>query len=311
MRKKKRLKRLLLFAVTVIVAVLCVLSTLYPAASWKYYVSLPSVEKRGEGELRMHFLDVGQGDCTLVEFPDGKTMLVDAGPSYGDSVDYILRYLNALKIKRLDYLVLTGEKSHRTGALLELAAYKEIGYVYFPKSSNKVSDNYTAFSALVGRESIPSTQAKRYLEIKGEGEYSYRAVFLLPYSSLGSAEAGSSVLFIKWQGFGALLLGDMTANEEELLLVDETLGYFTELGVNLAEQTYLVRMANQGKATAYTQAFFEYLRPQATVISCLESSSFSPDTWAISSSSSVYRTDLLGTAVATFTETGLTVTTEK
>ena len=31
------------------------------------------------GELKIHFLDVGQGDSCIVELPDDRTMLIDAG----------------------------------------------------------------------------------------------------------------------------------------------------------------------------------------------------------------------------------------
>ena len=307
MKKKKRLKRALLFVALLFVALLCVLTSFYPAASWKYYFALPRVEKRQEGELRMHFIDVGQGECTLVEFPDGKTMLVDGGSPYGEAVDSVMRYLNALKIKRLDYVVLTGNTENRSGSLAELAAYKEIGYVYFPKSATDGCDEYVEFRAAVGRASIPATVAKRYLEIKGEGSTLYRAVFLMPYSSQGGEEAGSSVLWIEWKGFGALLCGDMTELEERRILEDEAFGYFSGLGVDLASQTYLIRMSNFGKATGYTQEFLGCLRPQAVVVSCLETAYYTPDEWAIPSVSKTYRTDLLGTVVASFTEAGLSL----
>lgn len=309
-RKIKRMRRILLFALVLVICSLCVLTSFYPAASWKYYFSLPSVVKRTAGELRMHFLEVGQGECTLVEFPDGKTMLVDGGSSYANSVDYVMRYLNALGINSLDYVVLTGCASNRAGALSEIAAYKEIGYVYFPRTGEKVSEEYSAFSAFVGRKSIPATTAKRYLEIQGEDE-TYRAVFLSPYSLEASSSTGATVLWIEWKGYGALICGDMTAEEEGQLLLDETLGYFSPLSIDLAEQTYLVRMANFGKATSYTQDFLGYLRPQAAVISCLESGSFTPDTWAIPEPTRAYRTDLLGTVVASITQSGLSVQTAK
>ena len=49
--------------------------------------SLPAMEA---GELRVHFLDVGQGDCTLIQFPDGKAMMVDGGDGSADA--YIGEY---------------------------------------------------------------------------------------------------------------------------------------------------------------------------------------------------------------------------
>ena len=307
MRKVRRWKRLLLLFLVAVIASLCVFTTFYPAASWKYYFSLPSVEKRQEGELRIHFLEVGQGDCTLVEFPDGKTMLVDGGSPYAKNVDYVLRYLNALKIKRLDFLVVTGNASNRSGSLTEIAAYKEIGHVYFPTTDTKASEEYSAFLGAVGRKSIPSTTAKRYVELGSETNEGYRVVFLLPHSSA----AGSSALWIEWKGYGTLLCGDMTEAEEQQLFLDDMLGYFSAQGIRLSEQTSLLRMANFGKATAYTQTFLEYLCPENTVISCLASGAFSPDEWTIPSTSTVYRTDRFGTVVASITETGLTVKTAK
>ena len=42
--------------------------------------------------LELHFIYVGQGDSTAIRFPDGKTMLIDAGP--GSAKNDLLSYLN-------------------------------------------------------------------------------------------------------------------------------------------------------------------------------------------------------------------------
>ena len=76
--KGRKIKAIILAIVVFLTAGLCIFSAFYPASTWKYYVGLPDVPKRKEGELRIHFLDVGQGDCTLIEFPDGRTMMIGA-----------------------------------------------------------------------------------------------------------------------------------------------------------------------------------------------------------------------------------------
>ena len=74
------------------------------------------------GMLRVVFLDVGQGDATVVTLPDGRSLLVDAGGLPGTSFDIGARViapsLRALGVKRLDELIIThGDPDHIGGAL--------------------------------------------------------------------------------------------------------------------------------------------------------------------------------------------------
>jgi competence protein ComEC len=74
------------------------------------------------GVLRVVFLDVGQGDATLVALPDGRALLVDAGGLPGSSFDVgervVTPALRALGVRRLEALVLThGDPDHIGGAL--------------------------------------------------------------------------------------------------------------------------------------------------------------------------------------------------
>ena len=61
-RKIKRAKRIALLVVALLVAVLCVFGYFFNAEGWKYKTGLPTLSKRCKGEMRVHFIDVGQAD---------------------------------------------------------------------------------------------------------------------------------------------------------------------------------------------------------------------------------------------------------
>ena len=69
------------------------------------------------GEVRVSFLDIGQGDATLIEL-DGTTVLVDTGPPDGP----ILDRLEEAGVKRLDALMLTHAEADHEGAAPEVIA---------------------------------------------------------------------------------------------------------------------------------------------------------------------------------------------
>jgi competence protein ComEC len=74
----------------------------------------PSTSPR-PGELVVSFLDVGQGDATLLQL-DGAAILVDTGPPGGP----VLRRLDQVGVKRLDVLVLTHAQSDHEGMALPI-----------------------------------------------------------------------------------------------------------------------------------------------------------------------------------------------
>jgi len=78
---------------------------------------------RGDGLLHVAFLDVGQGDSLLLRFPQGSTMLVDAGglagsPGFDIGDRVVAPVLRERGIRHLDYVVLThGDPDHVGGAM--------------------------------------------------------------------------------------------------------------------------------------------------------------------------------------------------
>ncbi len=77
------------------------------------------------GTLRVTSVDVGQGDATLVQFPDGRSMLVDAGggtrAGFNIGTAVVSPALWARGVRRLDWLLLThGDPDHVGGAMAVL-----------------------------------------------------------------------------------------------------------------------------------------------------------------------------------------------
>ena len=68
--------------------------------------------------IAMHVIDVGQGDSIFVQFPNGSTMLVDAGPS--DAGPTVVRYLKDLGVRKIDILVLTHPHSDHLGGMKDV-----------------------------------------------------------------------------------------------------------------------------------------------------------------------------------------------
>ena len=79
------------------------------------------------GDLNVHFVDVGQGDACIIEFPDERTMLIDAGDTHSKNkqnlLDYIEKNINDAAgndIRYFDFAVLTHPDSDHCGGMYDV-----------------------------------------------------------------------------------------------------------------------------------------------------------------------------------------------
>lgn len=91
--------------------------------------------QRGDGDLQVHFINVGQGDCILILFPDGKEMLIDCGNDKNSNtikestLDYIGRYVTDGQI---DYLMATHGDSDHTSFVDDVLYAYDVDNIYMP-----------------------------------------------------------------------------------------------------------------------------------------------------------------------------------
>lgn len=81
--------------------------------------------------LKVHYLDVGQGDSIFIELPNNETMLIDAAESYQS--ENIINYLKKLNYQKIDYVIGTHPHTDHIGGLKDIINTFEIGKIYMPK----------------------------------------------------------------------------------------------------------------------------------------------------------------------------------
>ena len=109
--KRKGLLRQTAVFVAVIISLVFALTFLFlPKRNMAYAES---------GELKVHFVNVGQGDCCIIEFPDGKLAVIDGAEDKKKHEDQIQTFIdnNYPDLKYFDYAILTHPDSDHCGSL--------------------------------------------------------------------------------------------------------------------------------------------------------------------------------------------------
>lgn len=89
-------------------------------------------------DMRVHFIDVGQGDSILIESPNGKTMLVDGGVK--GAGPQVVSYLREIGVSKLDIVVATHPDADHIGGLIPVLNSLTIEQFY---DSGKVHTSQT------------------------------------------------------------------------------------------------------------------------------------------------------------------------
>ena len=292
----KRIKQLL--KVTVVLAVIFVILLLQLFFPIRTLLPKYKIPPRGEGELRLHFLSVGQGDCTVVEFADGALLVIDAGDGKRVHSDHIYRYLKGLKASAPLVLATHADSDH-AGGLQDVIKRFGADTVYLPVIGS--GESYENFLDRVKRAGCPQVTVKRYDTIARAGA---EIVCLSPYAEGETNENdASAVLFLRYAGVNVFLSGDISAARERQLAADYAVGAFDGVGVRL-EETDILKVAHHGSAGSSSDVFCDLLGAKTAIISCGRGNAYAHPAGETAKrlkawGSEVYRTDELGDIMVT------------
>ncbi|MDE5722299.1 MAG: MBL fold metallo-hydrolase [Clostridia bacterium] len=329
---KGKLRAIIIAAVTAVIVISLVVTNLFVPV--KYLSSYFVIRNKGakEGIMRVRFVDVGYGDCTIIELPDGKNMLIDAGDGSSANQKRILKFLNKCDIDVIDYLVCTSVNAEHCGGLTEIMEYKKVKRIFMPYCKNVyVTDEYKNFvlSASVGKCDLVESQYG-IGEVNDESGYFF--TFLSPsvhtnpdseYSGLvgnptvTQKNNASAVLWLEYAGTSFLFTSDVT---DSVLMkicdgysVDKDRYAYNGGHVVSLESCNVLKVPNHGnKSSAYTH-FYELTKPEAAVISVGKNGQDCPSQEALSNAinytgeENLYRTDIHGTVTFEVTQDGYAV----
>jgi len=177
-----------------------------------FFAALPAPVCRA-AELRFYAIDVGQGDSSLFIFPDGKSMLIDAGtPS---SAKALVRYLKECGLRKIDVLVATHPHSDHIGGFPEVIRRFEIGEVWDSGYAHG-SDLQIKFYTAIRDKKIPYGRPKRgYTREIGGALVEVLAPAREIKGTKSDANNNSIVLRIVYGDVSFLMTGDMERAERK------------------------------------------------------------------------------------------------
>ncbi len=239
------------------------------------------------GLMRVHFIDVGQGDCSFIELGNGQTMLIDAGnPENGDD---IVEYIKDLQYGDIDYVVATHPHDDHIGGMATVLQNFEVDEMYMP---NAVHTSYTFENLLnvIDKENVDLNVAEAGVNILDSGPIDIDILSPISdeYSDLNNY---SVVVRIIYGETSFLFTGDA-----EKIVESEILD--SEIDVDV------LKVGHHGSNSSSSEAFINETSPQIAVISCGQDNMYGhPDYEVLSlldeNNVKVYRTDEAGTIMVT------------
>jgi len=279
----------------------------------------PKIVKHNEGELIIHFVDVGQGDCIIIQLPDSKTMIIDGGPRSARNA--VLNYIDNLGIKVFDYLLLTHTDEDHCGSLDDVILNYEIKTIFMPDVSTSTITTvvYRTFvEAVLEEENAGATVCKSDFDCDFENsEFGYYMDFVTPYPEdykrvkSGNAEAINSISPIMMLTFldkKIMFTGDANLITEEVFF-EKTKDDGVDYNVDI------LKVAHHGSRTSTSTNFLNVVKPEIAVIPVGGKNTYGHPTAELlarlkvcsdsGGTADVYRTDQNGNVIIKLTSDGV------
>ncbi|MBU3144123.1 ComEC/Rec2 family competence protein [Clostridium sp. CF012] len=205
-----------------------------------------------ENNMVTHFIDVGQGDCILIQV-NNKNLLIDSGTS--DSHKKVIRYLKNNNITKLDYVIATHPHEDHIGGMANVIKAFKIGEFYAPK----VTSDTQSFEDMIGalkRKGLKIKITKPNITLDLGPDLT--CLMLSPNkTTYKDTNNYSCVLKVSYKNSTYMFTGDIEELSEDQIL---------NSGYDLNAE--VLKVAHHGSNSSSTQEFLNRVSPKIAVISC-------------------------------------------
>ena len=214
--------------------------------------TIPPAYGLNDGRMEVHFLDVGQGDSSLIQY-NGTTILIDAGEA--DEGPGIVYYLKHHGIRDIDLLIATHPHSDHIGGMQDVLKNFNVRRV-IDSGMPHTTTTYQNFLETIDRKNIPYSTVRQ-----GDLVSPVPGLTLLVLSAPDGSEDqdlndGSIVLRATYGRVNILFEGDAGTKAEESMI---------HSGLPLGSQ--VLKVAHHGSSHGTGQTFLDRVHPEAAIIS--------------------------------------------
>ncbi len=275
---KRKLSSILIVAIVIAIATI-----------FLYNFNASTLNAKIQEECTVTFVDVGQGDCTIISC-GGEHALIDAGEN--NSIENVLVKLRELNISRLKYVIGTHAHIDHIGALDEVIRELEVENVILYDIPSKLLPEAEGYDELL--DAVDDTDAD-IIWARAKQEFSIgggRLTILAPTKSPDSLNNASIISKFEYGESSFLFTGDAEQAAELSLVASKA-----DISADV------LKVAHHGADTSSCKQFLLKVRPKWAVIEAGRYNSNghpSPDVLTNLSDigSKIHRTDLCGDIVA-------------
>ncbi len=242
-------------AIYFILAALLALSLILAGIIW--------IEK--SQELKIIFLDVGQGDAILIS-QGSQQILIDGGKSGKILLEKLGKYIPFWD-RKIEAVIVTHPDADHIGGLPDAFRAYRIESVIRTRDGSD-SEIFKALADALQKEAMREVEAVRGASLKLTGGAILEIVYPLESfdGSEGDSNAGSVVAALRWREDSFLLAGDLPMDKEAVLIAEDGRNVF---GVLLPSRlkSRVLKIGHHGSKYSTSEEFLDTVQPEEAVIS--------------------------------------------